>query len=475
MGRLLLTLRESYSMHTFEDAIRPNNFYKIVSAVKKVAGYDEEKHSYSTPSLALKLGHSLKKIGDIILCRAIAAEDENMIKAAERFTKLCSKEWAGQVSHTALATLSKSKYNKPSIIPFTEDVQKLHKYLEEKSASAIDNLKQHESPQAYGELARVTLTQIILFNRRRAGEVSKMPLEAFQKRDQTELHGDVAASLSPFEQKLARHFSRVEIMGKRGRKVAVLLNPEVVCATTLLVKKRESCNVHKDNPFLFGRPECSSTSHYRGQDCVRTFAHLCGAKSPQSMRSTQLRKHIATQSQILNLKNNELDQLANFLGHDIRVHRDFYRLPEATIEVAKITKILLAMEKGTLAEFQGKSLDEIEIEDELDPEMGEDEQDDVDNKSNEDDESSSDEHGGEGKSGRDSGEDGGNGESDCPLGPSENQEMAVDQEPISSSGKRKGVLSTEDEVPSTKGKKKKYSTETDVTSSKGAVMFWGCR
>lgn len=95
---------------------------------------------------------------------------------------------------------------------------------------------------------------------------------------------------------------------------------------------------------------------------MRIFARMCDAKNPENLRSTHLCKHIATLSQILNLKNNELDQLANFLGHDIRVHRDFYRLPEATIEVAKISKLLLAMEKGTLGEFQGKSLDEIEIE-----------------------------------------------------------------------------------------------------------------
>lgn len=74
----------------------------------------------------------------------------------------------------------------------------------------------------YAELTRVTLAQIILFNRRYAGEVSKMTLESFKKRDQTELHGDLASSLSKFEQMLDRHFGRVEIMGKRGRKVAVL-------------------------------------------------------------------------------------------------------------------------------------------------------------------------------------------------------------------------------------------------------------
>ena len=258
--------------------------------------------------------------------------------------------------------MNKAKFNKPSTIPFTQDVQRFHQYLEQKSADAVKNLTENESPQAYAELARVTLAQIIVFNRRRAGEVSKMKLESFKKRDKTELHEDMAVGLTPFERKLTRHFSRVEIMGKRGRKVALLMNPEVVTAATLLANKRDACNVHNDNPFLFGRSQCPSTSFYRGQDCIRMFASQCGAKNPEYLRSTHLRKHVATLSQILNLKNNELDQLANFLGHDIRVHRDFYRLPEATIEMAKISKLLLAMEKGTLTKFQRKSLDEIEIE-----------------------------------------------------------------------------------------------------------------
>ncbi|XP_066509013.1 uncharacterized protein [Hoplias malabaricus] len=40
-------------------------------------------------------------------------------------------------------------------------------------------------------------------------------------------------------------------------------------------------------------------------------------------------------------------------------------LPEATTQLAKVSKILLAMEKGCLSDLQGKSLDEIEIEDEI--------------------------------------------------------------------------------------------------------------
>lgn len=56
-----------------------------------------------------------------------------------------------------------------------------------------------------------------------------------------------------------------------------------------------------------------------------------------------------------------MDQLATFLGHDIHAHREFYRLPESTLQLAKVSKLLIAMEKGKLSDLQGKGLDDIVI------------------------------------------------------------------------------------------------------------------
>uniref|UniRef100_A0AAV2LGR2 von Willebrand factor A domain-containing protein 2 n=1 Tax=Knipowitschia caucasica TaxID=637954 RepID=A0AAV2LGR2_KNICA len=42
--------------------------------------------------------------------------------------------------------------------------------------------------------------------------------------------------------------------------------------------------------------------------------------------------------------------------------RQYYRLPEGTLELAKISKVLMAMEQGRVTEFKGKSLDQIQIE-----------------------------------------------------------------------------------------------------------------
>uniref|UniRef100_A0A3B4ZW97 Si:ch73-211l13.2 n=1 Tax=Stegastes partitus TaxID=144197 RepID=A0A3B4ZW97_9TELE len=132
----------------------------------------------------------------------------------------------------------------------------------------------------------------------------------------------------------------------------------MLSALNLLVKQREACGVLKDNNYVFARP--GAMSHFRGSDCLRGFAMECGAKCPKSLTSTRLRKHAATLSTVLNMTDTEMDQLANFLGHDIRIH-EFYRLPEKTLQLAKISKVLMALEQGRLAEFHGKNLDEIGI------------------------------------------------------------------------------------------------------------------
>jgi len=100
---------------------------------------------------------------------------------------------------------------------------------------------------------------------------------------------------------------------------------------------------------------------YRSSDCLRRFAVQSETKNPSALTSTKLRKHVATMSQMLALKDNELDLLATFLGHDICVHRELYRLPEHTLQVAKVIKLLIAMEHGQTKTLQGRNFDDINV------------------------------------------------------------------------------------------------------------------
>lgn len=269
--------------------MRPANFDVVIKAVKKVSGYDDEKHCYRTPSLALKLGHSLQKVSDILHCRALMAQDSNLIKSTQSLKTLYATKWSELISHTTLTMLNERHFNKPSTLPFMEDVQRLHRHLEKTTEQALKDLEDHSSPKSYSELCKATMA-------RRGGEISKMTLNGFLERDTSALHKDVAFGLTQFELHLCQHFSRVELRGKRGRKVAVLLSPDMVKAITCLIEKRKDCGVLAENLFLFARPHCLTP--YRGQDCLRLYASECGAENPELLRSTQLRKRVTTLSDL---------------------------------------------------------------------------------------------------------------------------------------------------------------------------------
>ena len=127
---------------------------------------------------------------------------------------------------------------------------------------------------------------------------------------------------------------------------------------------RSIIGVAEKNPYVFARANRDSLESLRGLDCLRSCTIECvpKLKNPKNITGTGLRKYIATISQVLSLKEQEIDWLARHLGHDIRTHREYYRLHESTIELAKVSKLLLAVDCGKAGSLKGKSLDEIDIE-----------------------------------------------------------------------------------------------------------------
>lgn len=59
---------------------------------------------------------------------------------------------------------------------------------------------------------------------------------------------------------------------------------------------------------------------------------------------------------------NELEWLANHMGHTLSVHRKYYRLQEQTLELAKVSKLLIAADCGMVHRYAGKTLDDITLE-----------------------------------------------------------------------------------------------------------------
>ncbi|XP_033098469.1 uncharacterized protein LOC117102315 isoform X2 [Anneissia japonica] len=356
----IITKRPNASMHDF---MKPAEFRNVVLGVQRVAGFDENM-VYKTPSLALKLGHTLQKFAKIVQGQASEINDDEMYKNAKAFSKRIQSEWSVFVSSVALRTMYDAKRNRPKLLPLTNDVMRLTNQLKEvgnKNLSILNDTKNtNDFQEAWINLAEVTLAQIVLFNRRRTGEVSKMKLEDFKFTNRLP-DSIVSQSLSPVEKELCKTLKRVEVKGKRGRTVPILLTDEMSGWLQTVVARRPK-TVKPQNPFVFPRTYFSSLGHIRASDVLRKYSNTCGADNPETLRGTKLRKQLATLCQILNLQEHELDIVANFMGHDLRVHRNYYRLPDNVLQVSKVSKILLAVEKGVLA--PSKSLDDIPLDEE---------------------------------------------------------------------------------------------------------------
>ncbi|XP_070210395.1 uncharacterized protein [Littorina saxatilis] len=368
VAKLLLEMRTVVgSPLSLTDCISPDRYEALVDATKRLAGYDEIKQEFKTPSLAKNVGMYIKKCALIRQSDAMQRLNTVEEQKAVQLVKLIELTWNQRISHHALRTLRKRKRNSPSLMPVTSDIVLLSGNLEDKAKRCADILESdpessHTLTENWRDLNTVTLTQIMMFNRRRQGEVSKMKLTDYTQNTKTSHDEElVKHAFSPLEQALCKKLTRIEIPGKRGRTVPVLLTSAMKRSLELLASSREKVGINPENPYLFPRMSFNSLGHLRGSDCLREEVADCGVTHPEFITTTKLRKQIATISQVVNLKDHELDVLADFMGHDVRIHREFYRLPQQTYQVAKVSKLLLALEKGDLTSIHGKTLDDITV------------------------------------------------------------------------------------------------------------------
>ena len=200
---------------------------------------------------------------------------------------------------------------------------------------------------------------MLVFNKRRGGEAARTLLTSYLDRAREVTNQDILKVLSPLEQKLAEKLDLIEILGKRKRRVPIILTPYVKAALDVLVSKRTSMGLGP-NQYLFAK--AGSKTYVPGWKAVKLACEGCALKQPGLITSTKLRKYLATVTQVMQLDNQQLEWVANHLGHSIDVHRSFYRLPNELLQVAKVSQLLLASEQGRIHQYADRTLQDINVE-----------------------------------------------------------------------------------------------------------------
>ncbi|XP_071652510.1 uncharacterized protein [Temnothorax longispinosus] len=166
-------------------------------------------------------------------------------------------------------------------------------------------------------------------------------------------------ALSPRAKEIAKKYVRFTLRGKLGRTVPVLLTAELRDCIEMILKHRKAAKVSSKNPYLFGLPSLKKDNHkyLLACDLLRQYAVESGAENPDTLRGTQLRKHIATTCIHYNLSENEISTLANFMGHADKIHLSHYRQPVIEKEILEISQYLEAAQGVDMDESDSNDSD----------------------------------------------------------------------------------------------------------------------
>ena len=355
LGKLLIE-SENIKGHAIPlmELVKPVNFDLVITCVKNLCqGKGKPK------SLGLRLGHSIRKCCEVARCLSIKSGNVAQKQEVENFLVLMDREWSDMISSSLLREIYDDKLTKETILPVTSDLVQLTTHVNTSLQRAIETMKSTPTEENFFNLSKITLCKLIIFNKRRGGEVSRITVRDFIDRSgwQSSKNEDIFASLSNLEKKLSERLALIKVRGKRGRHVPILLTPEAVQAMDLLVQDRKNIGfIKQENHYFFAN---KGSKYFRGCDVLHEIIARVELKNPSAITSTNLRKYVATVTQIISLEKEELEWVADHLGHDIEVHREFYRLQESTLEVSKVSKLLLAIDNGCVHELAGKKLSDI--------------------------------------------------------------------------------------------------------------------
>ncbi len=306
LGRLLIEMRkkpgnEGRSMKSF---IRVDEWDFFIQSVKNIA-FEKGKHT-----LALKLGYNMKKVCDSVWTQCIKERNDKGAEEAQNFIKLYEKNWTKEIGSQTVKNLHDEHLNKEVKVIKTDDIVKFSQGLKNDILQLIGKYQDSPNNLIYYELLKAIMAYLTVYNRKRAGELARTKLKNYEDAKQAQLGQDneVIEKLDKIEKALVSFHVLMKIKGKRGRHVSVLVPKFVEEGLDLLVEGRTAVGICESNSYLFAKEK--DDGYMNPWPIISRLAQKYDLEEPGSFKSTGLRKHLATSLQVLNLRENEMDQVA---------------------------------------------------------------------------------------------------------------------------------------------------------------------
>lgn len=362
-GRLLSILKSiEPDVMDFASLYRAKFYNGVIEAIRIIGKFDPVKKYYGAPSTSKAAVTLVRAVGVMLVAEYIKKEDVEGQTRCENFNKVFNSGVTTSVSKGVYRTQAKMKRDKRERLPSTEDINLLAKYINKQLKVYFVELSKKFTYKAYLNLGRMTIASLIVFNRRRTGETQNILTSDYHRREY--LDDKWLATLSVEDRKLAELYSRMKIRGKLDRTVPCLIKPVIDKSIQLLIRHRKNAKITDDNEFLFALPTIIGKRIRRINACnvLRQLSMLCGAKEPQLLRGTKMRKHVASMCISMELTESAVSEVAEFMGHHDKVHYQYYRKMPIVREIVKMSKLLQAAQ-GDDEEDDGEISDDEEQDD----------------------------------------------------------------------------------------------------------------
>ena len=110
LARLVLETRKCCEeVSSLEDCLMPKNFNFVIEAATELAGWNEDEGCMETPSIGIKLGHSLNKCSMILKAKGIRQNNHSLKRQADEFFELVKLSWNDEISRAARTSIDRRK------------------------------------------------------------------------------------------------------------------------------------------------------------------------------------------------------------------------------------------------------------------------------------------------------------------------------------------------------------------------------
>ncbi|CAH2005148.1 unnamed protein product [Acanthoscelides obtectus] len=252
LARLLMEIKKlDLSVVTLFDALKPHKYDILVKATKLTSGYDDESQTYKSPTYAMNMGTTLKQCCDVALLHVLkkskslpTVDNANVEADIKTCIQLIEANWRFDISTNAANDLNLKKWNKVTLVPLATDLKLLKDYLMKVAANQVSMLQKNPSNEkAYTSLLETVYCRLLLLNRRRPGELQRLPIHVYKSaisEEHNQAYEEFSEAITETERILMRSFKRIVIRGKRGRGVPVLISKDVQDHLNLILECRDN-------------------------------------------------------------------------------------------------------------------------------------------------------------------------------------------------------------------------------------------